>query len=51
MADLVFIAVIVAFFGLAALLVIGCERIIGPDEGVVGTRRVADPEPGRELAA
>lgn len=31
MADLVFVAIIVAFFALAAALVAGCDRIIGPD--------------------
>jgi hypothetical protein len=32
MADLVFVAVMVAFFALALALVRACERIIGPDE-------------------
>ena len=31
MADLVFIVIIVAFFGLAVLLVRACDRIIGVD--------------------
>ena len=31
MADLVFVAVVLAFFGLAALLVQACDKIIGPD--------------------
>lgn len=30
-ADLIFVAVILAFFGLAVLLVQACDRIIGPD--------------------
>jgi hypothetical protein len=51
MADLVFVGIIVGFFGLAVLLVLGCERIIGPDEGVVGVQHPAEPEPGGELAA
>jgi len=29
--DVVFVAAIVAFFVVAALLVVGCDRIIGPD--------------------
>lgn len=29
MADIVFVAIAFAFFGLAALYVLGCERIIG----------------------
>lgn len=32
MADLVFVAVIVAFFALATGFVVVCDRIIGPDE-------------------
>lgn len=31
MADVVFIAVTIAFFGLALVLVRACDRIIGPD--------------------
>ena len=38
MADVVFVAVIVAFFGSAGLLVAACDRIIGPDEEAA-TRR------------
>jgi hypothetical protein len=29
--DVLFIAAILAFFVLAALVVVGCDRIIGPD--------------------
>lgn len=32
MADLVYVLVVVAFFALTALFVVGCDRIIGPDE-------------------
>lgn len=32
MADLVFVAVIVAFFALASAFVRACDRIIGPDD-------------------
>ena len=31
MRDVLFVAAILAFFVLAALLVVGCDRIIGPD--------------------
>lgn len=31
MADVIFVAVIVAFFAVAVLLVRACDRIIGPD--------------------
>ncbi len=33
MADLLFVAVIIAFFALCLLLVKACDRIIGPDDG------------------
>jgi hypothetical protein len=29
--DVLFVAAILAFFVLAALLIVGCDRIIGPD--------------------
>lgn len=32
MADIVFVAVVVVFFALAALFVVACDRIVGPDE-------------------
>jgi hypothetical protein len=32
MADLIYIAVTIAFFGVAALYVTACERIVGRDE-------------------
>ena len=32
MSDVVFVAVLLAFFALATLFVRGCDRIIGPDE-------------------
>jgi len=35
MQDVIYIALIVAFFGLAALFVKGCDLIIGPDEDVL----------------
>lgn len=33
MADLLFVAVIIAFFAVCLLLVRACDRIIGPDDG------------------
>ena len=30
--DVLFVAVVVAFFALAAVFVVACDRIIGPDE-------------------
>lgn len=31
MADVLFVAVVIAFFALTALFVVACDRIIGPD--------------------
>ena len=42
MLDLLFIAVVVAFFALAALLVRACDRLVGPDAHVVGTLTPAE---------
>jgi hypothetical protein len=36
MQDLIYIALILAFFGLAALFVKGCDLIIGPDDEAIG---------------
>jgi hypothetical protein len=47
MADVIFVAVIVAFFGLAAGLVRACDHIIGPEDSVVS----ATDQPAREEAA
>jgi len=35
MADLLFVFLIVGFFGIAVLLVAACDRIIGPDPELV----------------
>jgi hypothetical protein len=32
MADLIYLAVIIAFFAVAAAFVVACDRIIGPEE-------------------
>ena len=32
MADVLFVAIVMAFFALASLFVVACDRIIGPDE-------------------
>jgi hypothetical protein len=45
-ADLIYVALIIAFFALATLFVAACDHIIGADEsGVTGTR---DPAPHEE---
>ena len=35
MQDVAFVIVLVAFFGLAALFVAGCHKIIGPDDAAL----------------
>ena len=47
MQDLVYMVVVVVFFGLAGLFVIACDRIIGPDEEALaeGSRGEPEPEP------
>ena len=42
MADLIFVAVIVAFFAVAGLFVVACDHIIGADDSAhTGTREPA----------
>jgi hypothetical protein len=49
-ADLLFIGMMIVFFGLAVVFVRLCDRIVGADEGVViGTVEYADD--GEEVAA
>jgi hypothetical protein len=31
MSDVIFVVIVLAFFAVAVLLVVGCDRIIGPD--------------------
>jgi len=47
MADVVFMALTLALFALAALLVMGCDRIIGPGED---TRDTLEAAPRQEAA-
>jgi hypothetical protein len=48
-ADLIFVAVIVAFFALAALFVVACDHIVGVDDSAAtGTR---DHGPSDEVRA
>ena len=49
MADLIYVAVIIAFFAVAALFVVACDHIIGADDSAVtGTR---EPAPLDEVKA
>jgi hypothetical protein len=36
MRDVVYVAITLGFFGLAALFVVGCSRIVGPDDPSLG---------------
>jgi hypothetical protein len=48
-ADLIFVAIIIAFFALAALFVVACDHIIGADDSATtGTR---EPAPHTEAKA
>jgi hypothetical protein len=44
MNDFAFVAILLAFFVLAALFVAGCDRIIGGDEQTLAETPSADPE-------
>jgi hypothetical protein len=49
--DILFLAMLVAFFALAVLFVHGCERIVGPDLEAEATAETAETaEPGRAAA-
>jgi hypothetical protein len=51
--DFTFVAIMIAFFALAALFVVACDRIIGPDEEALAVgedEQAPTPEP-QELAA
>jgi hypothetical protein len=47
MADLIYVAVLLAFFGVAALFVVACDKIIGPDDVALreGLSTAPTPEP------
>jgi len=51
--DLAYLAILIAFFALAALFVVACDRIVGADEATAAPPASADAErPGTsELAA
>jgi hypothetical protein len=50
MKDLVFVLVVIAFFALMALYVLGCDRIIGAHEGVDAIDADAPPPFDQETA-
>ena len=47
MEDLIYVVVLLAFFAVAGLFVVACDRIIGPDEAALteGGPEVIEPEP------
>lgn len=49
MADVVFVLITIAFFALSAAFVVGCDRLIGPDDGPVTSD--ASPAESEDLAA
>jgi hypothetical protein len=52
MQDVVYVAVMVAFFAVSALFVVGCDRIIGSDEDALAqTRPALDEHESAEVAA
>ena len=50
MADLIYISVLLAFFAIAGLFVVACDRIIGPDDVALreGLTGAPAPEPQME---
>ena len=51
MADVIFVAAIVAFFVLSALYVVWCDRILGPDEFAAQQSDIEDVVEPLEVAA
>ena len=53
MQDVIYVLVLFAFFGLAGLFVVACDRIIGSDEEALaqGVAGAAAVEPSREKTA
>ena len=50
MADVMFVAVLIAFFGMAAVFVRACDRIIGVDLEVVDGEGAEEPLPELDAA-
>jgi hypothetical protein len=45
--DLLYVAVMVAFVVVAALFVVACDKIIGPDEVALADQHREEPNAGR----
>lgn len=48
--DVTYLAITLGLFALAYLLLVACDRLIGPDEAELGSG-TADPEPAAAAAA
>jgi hypothetical protein len=48
MADVIYLAVMFAFFGIAALFVVACDKIIGPDDVALREGLASTPTPTPE---
>lgn len=51
MRDVVYVAITVGFFALAALFVVGCARIVGPDDASLGHDGHGDDVEGADRGA
>jgi hypothetical protein len=51
MRDVVYLAITVGFFALAALFVVGCARIVGPDDASLGRGEQGNDGEGADRAA
>jgi hypothetical protein len=51
MQDIVYVAVLIAFFAVAALFVVGCDKIIGTDEEALSQSQAAIEPESLEAAA
>lgn len=51
MADLMFVAIMIALLGVSVLFIHACDRIIGVDDDVVIGAMTEDPERAGSLAA
>lgn len=49
MSDLIYVALVVAFFAVAMVLVRACEHIIGPDEPAATPGGATTPEPAEAV--
>jgi hypothetical protein len=46
--DVTFVLILIAFFALAAVFVVACDKIIGADDAALHERTTGEPEPEPE---